>query len=72
MCYYEQIVDEKKDLQSILKCKKNFEIFINEYPNTEYALDAEFKLIWLMIFLAGKEMYIGKILFWKKKMDTSY
>ena len=22
ICYYEQIVDEKKDLQSIIKCKK--------------------------------------------------
>ena len=26
ICYYEQIVDEKKDLQSIIKAKRNFEI----------------------------------------------
>ena len=26
ICYYEQIVDEKKDLQSIIKAKKNFKI----------------------------------------------
>ena len=44
ICYFEQIVDEKKDLQSIQSAKTNFEFLIKEYPNTEYALDAEFKL----------------------------
>ena len=42
--YYEQIVDEKKDLQSIIEAKKYFEIVINNYKNTDYALDAEFKI----------------------------
>jgi outer membrane protein assembly factor BamD len=37
--YYEQIVDEKKDLQSIIEAKKYFEIVINNYKNTDYALD---------------------------------
>ena len=32
--YYEQIVDEKKDLQSITNSKKNFEIIIKEFPTT--------------------------------------
>ena len=40
--YYEQIIDEKKDLQSIIEAKKNFSFVINNYPNTEYALDCEF------------------------------
>ena len=44
LTYYEQIVDEKKDLQSIIKSKKYFEIVINEYPKTSYALDAKFKI----------------------------
>ncbi len=42
--YYEQIVDEKKDLQSIINAKKNFNIVLKNYPNTEYAIDAEFKI----------------------------
>ena len=44
ICYYEQIVDEKKDLQSIINAKKNFNIILKDYPNTEYAMDAEFKI----------------------------
>ncbi|WP_277254260.1 outer membrane protein assembly factor BamD, partial [Neptunomonas phycophila] len=42
--YYEQIVDEKKDLQSIIKSKDVFQTLIEKFPNTEYAIDAEFKI----------------------------
>jgi len=67
VCYYEQIVDEKKDLQSIINAKKTFEIIINNYPNTEYSLDSEFKLDLINDILASKEMYIGRYYFEKKK-----
>ena len=30
ICYYEQIVDEKKDLQSIVNAKKNFQIILDQ------------------------------------------
>jgi len=65
--YYEQIVDEKKDLESISKAKKNFEYLIENYPKTEYALDAQFKLDLINDILASKEMYIGRYYFKKKK-----
>ena len=65
--YYEQIVDEKKDLQSILNAKNTFEIVINKFPNTEYALDAKFKMNLIDDILASKEMYIGRYYFDKKK-----
>ena len=65
--YYEQIVDEKKDLESILKSKKYFEIIIKEFPNTDYALDAEFKINLINDILASKEMYVGRYYFDKKK-----
>jgi outer membrane protein assembly factor BamD len=65
--YYEQIVDEKKDLQSITNSKKNFEIIIKEFPTTEYALDAQFKIDLINDILASKEMYIGRYYFDKKK-----
>ncbi len=67
VCYYEQIVDEKKDLQSIIKAKKTFQIVLNKYPNSEYALDAEFKIDLIDDILVAKEMYIGRYYFEKKK-----
>ncbi len=67
ICYYEQIVDEKKDLQSIDKAKKKFEFIINNYPNTEYSIDADFKIDLINDILASKEMYIGRYYFDKKK-----
>ena len=65
--YYKQIVDEKKDLQSITKAKKNFKIIIEDFPNTEYALDAQFKINLIDDILASKEMFIGRYYFDKKK-----
>jgi outer membrane protein assembly factor BamD len=65
--YYEQIVDEKKDLQSIIKAKKYFEIVTQNYPNTNYSLDAEYKIELVNETLAAKEMYIGRYYLGKKK-----
>ena len=65
--YYEQIVDEKKDLQSIIQAKKYFEIVIQNYPDTNYSLDAEYKIEIVNDTLAAKEMYIGRYYFNKKK-----
>jgi outer membrane protein assembly factor BamD len=71
ICYYEQIVDEKKDLQSIIKAKKQFSLILRSFPNTEYAEDAEFKLDLINDILASKEMYIGRYYFNKKKWISS-
>ena len=65
--YYEKIVDEKKDLQSILSAKKNFSRVSKEFPNTEYALDSEFKIDLINDVLASKEMYVGRYYFDRKK-----
>jgi len=67
MAYYDQIVDEKKDLKSIMMAKSQFEKVVNNYPNTDYALDAKFKLDLITDILASKEMYIGRYYFDKKK-----
>ena len=60
MCFYENIIDEGRDLRPLLNAKKEFEILINDYPNTEFAIDANFKLGLIEDRLAGKEMYIGR------------
>ena len=70
-CFYEQVVDEKKDLKSMENSKKIFQLIINEYPNTEYAVDAEFKIDLLNDILASKEMYIAQYYFDKKKWIPS-
>ena len=67
ICYYEQIVDEKKDLQSIIKSKDVFQSLIKKYPNTEYAIDAEFKIDLINDILASKEVYLGRYYVDRKK-----
>ena len=67
LCYYEQIVDEKKDLQSIVNAKKTFRNLISKYPESEFATDAKFKIDLINEVLAGKEMFIGRYYFDKKK-----
>ena len=61
------IGDLKKDLQSIKEAKKKFVFVLKEYPNTEYAIDSEFKLSLVNDILASKEMYVGRYYFNKKK-----
>ncbi len=67
ICYYEQIVDEKKDLKSIIEAKNYFSFVVNNYPNTEFAIDSNFKIDLINDILASKEMYIGRYYFEKKK-----
>lgn len=67
MSYYNQIVDEKKDLGPIIEAKESFQLIILQYPNSEYAMDAEFKLELIEEILAAKEMYIGRFYLKKEK-----
>ena len=60
MCHYEQIADEKKDLGSIIDAQRNFKYVLDNYPNTDFALDSEFKLELIQEILASKEMYLAK------------
>ena len=67
LAYYEQIVDEKKDLKPILNSKKYFSLLVNDYPESEFAIDAEYKLELIEDFLASKEMYLGRYYVEKSK-----
>jgi len=60
ICYYEQILDEKKDLQPLVQAKEKFEFVILTYPETDYAIDAHFKLDLIIDQLAAKEMSIAR------------
>ena len=60
LSHYNLIIDETKDLEEILKAKKYFKIIIKNYPNTEFAIDSEFKLELIQEILASKEMYLAR------------
>ena len=60
LSHYNQIVDETRDLNEILKAKEYFNYIIKNYPNTEFALDSEFKLELIQEILASKEMYLAR------------
>ena len=60
MCYYETIEGEKKDLAPILLSKKELNYIIKNYPETDYAYDARFKIDLINDVLAAKEVYIGR------------
>ena len=60
ICYYEQILDEKKDLQPLVQAKEKFEFIMLTYPETDYATDARFKLDLIIDQLAAKEMSIAR------------
>ena len=60
ICYYEQILDEKKDLQFLLKSKDKFKFIVSKFPDTDYAIDSRFKLDLIQDQLAAKEMYVAR------------
>ena len=60
MCYYQSIVDEKKDLEPLLKARDKFVYVVETYPDTDFALDAKFKLDLINDILASKEMYLAR------------
>ena len=66
-CYYELIIDETKDLSPLLKSKKNFIHIIENYPDTDFALDAKFKLLLIDNILASKEVYIARYYLQREK-----
>ena len=58
--YFEQISDEKKDLEPLLQANKKIEFFLKKYPNSDYAIDLNFKKDLITTQLAAKELFIAK------------
>ena len=58
--YYEQISDEKKDLQPLLKATEKINFFLKKYPDTDYAIDLGFKMDLILNQRAAKELYVAK------------
>ena len=58
--YFEQISDEKKDLEPLINAKNKIDFFLNKYPGSDYALDLRFKNDLIQNQLAAKELFIAK------------
>ncbi len=58
--YYERILDKEKDITPLIKSKDKINLFLEKFPNTEYALDLKFKLDLINNQLAAKELYVAK------------
>jgi len=58
--YYEQILDEDKDIQPLLVSKKKIEAYLERFPDTDYAIDLKFKLDLVINQLAAKELLIAR------------
>ena len=67
MCHYDQIVDEKKDLNEILQARKYFNIIVQNYPETEYSYDSQYKLELISEIIASKEMYLARYYLQREK-----
>ncbi len=57
---FEQIGEEKHDLNPLIKAKKQIDFFLTNYPNSEYAIDLNFKKDLVNNQFAAKELYIAK------------
>ena len=58
---------KKEILDPIIKAKEKFNFIVKNYPNTDFALDAKFKLNLIEDILASKEMYLGRHYIKKEK-----
>jgi len=60
MCYFEIIVDEKRDAAPLIKARDKFSFVVKNFPNTDFAIDAKFKIDLIQDIIAAKEMYLGR------------
>ncbi len=67
MCYYETIEGEKRDLAPLILSKNELNFIIENYPKSDYAYDARFKIDLINDILAAKEVYLGRHYIKKKK-----
>ncbi len=65
--YFEQISDEKKDLDPLIKTNEKIDFFLKTYPNTEYAIDLKFKQDLIQNQLAAKELFVARFYISTKK-----
>ena len=58
--HFEQIADEKKDTEPLIKSIQEIDFFLDKFPESEYALDLKFKRDLAINQMAAKELFIAK------------
>ena len=57
--YFDQIIEVERDQSSVTKSLEIFKLILDRYPESNYAKDAYFKIIFLENLLAAKEIDIA-------------
>ena len=60
MNYFDQIIDDKRDQTSVKNALQTFKLILDRYPETSYAKDAYYKIIFLEDIMAAKELNVAK------------
>ena len=60
LSYYRQVPDVTRDQSDTRKALAAFQDIVNNYPDSEYAVDAKTKIVACEDQLAGKDMQIGR------------
>jgi outer membrane protein assembly factor BamD len=71
LCYYEQIMDVKRDQSVTQNALQSLEEVARRFPDTVYARDADAKAVLARDHLAGKEMEVGRYYLRKKAYVAS-
>ena len=58
--YFEQIGDEKKDIEPLIKADEEIDNFIRNFPESDYAIDLKFKKELINNQLEAKELYVAR------------
>ncbi|MDC0511753.1 outer membrane protein assembly factor BamD [Pelagibacteraceae bacterium] len=67
LIFYDQLSDEKRDINPTLKAKKHIDFFLITYPDSDYATDLRFKKDLILNQLAAKEIYVARFYIETKK-----
>jgi outer membrane protein assembly factor BamD len=70
LCYYEQIVDVRRDQQMTKLALENLRQVKERFGDSRYAKDASLKIDLTMDHLAGKEMEIGRYYLQRKQFQA--
>ena len=60
MCYYRQVSDVRRDPGMSAYALQQFQQLVDRFPHSEYAKNAENKIIILKNYIAGKVMYAAR------------
>ena len=67
LIFYDQINDEKRDIEPTVKANQQIDFFLKEYPGSDYAIDLNFKKELILNQLAAKEIYVARFYISTKK-----